>query len=186
MNKNKIKTSNGMKRVPHEFFNRKTLIVAKELLGKYLVRKVDGQIIREKITEIEAYIGPHDLACHASRGKTFRNTPMFNKPGTIYVYFTYGMHWMLNIVTEEEGFPSAVLIRGTKSFSGPGRLTKNLKIDKALNNQKLGAKSGLWIEYPSYKLSAKSYKLIRTPRIGINSTPEPWLSAPYRFKLEIN
>src|SRR3989344_9487559 len=97
-----------------DFFNRKTLVVAKDLLGKYLVRRYYSTsrkryvVAKEKITEVEAYVGPHDLACHSSRGKTARNEVMFREAGTIYVYFTYGMHWMLNIVTEEKDFPSAV------------------------------------------------------------------------------
>src|SRR4051812_28041733 len=126
-----------MKTLPKHFFNRKTLTVANDLLGKYLVREIDGEIIREKIIETEAYIGPHDLACHSSRGRTERNKIMFEEAGTIYIYFTYGMHWMLNIVTEEKDFPSAVLIRGLENVSGPARLTKKLKIDKGLNGLKL-------------------------------------------------
>src|SRR3989344_3824994 len=132
--------------IKQAFFNRKTLIVAKDLLGKYLVRKVGKKIIRERITEVEAYIGPQDLACHSSRGRTPRCEPMFMEAGTIYIYFTYGMHWMLNIVTEKPDFPSAVLIRGTEQVSGPARLTKRFQIDKTLNGQMLGKKSGLWIE----------------------------------------
>lgn len=174
-----------MRKITPEFFNRKTVLVAKDLLGKYLVRRIDGKIVREMITEVEAYVGPHDLACHSSRGQTPRNTPMFGRPGTIYVYFTYGMHWMLNIVTEKEGFASAVLIRGTENFSGPGRITKNLKIDKTLNNQKLGLKANLWVE-EDLKIGNSKLKISKSPRIGINYAPEPWLSAPYRFKLEIN
>jgi DNA-3-methyladenine glycosylase len=177
-----------MRVLPHSFFNRKTLTVARELIGKYLSRKVDGRIIRQKITEVEAYVGPHDLACHSSRGKTARNSPMFCEAGTIYVYFTYGMHWMLNIVTEEKDFPAAVLIRGTENISGPARLTKALKIDKSLNGLKLGKKSGLWIESD---LSARKGgsanpsggKIVRTPRIGI-SYAGPWAEKPYRFILE--
>lgn len=172
----------AVKKIPNNFFNRKTETVAKELLGKYLVRRVGGKVVREMITEVEAYVGPHDLACHSSRGQTKRNEPMFGKPGTIYVYFTYGMHWMLNIITEEKDFPAGVLIRGTENFSGPGRLTKNLKIDKTLNNQMLGVKSGLWIEGDE-KIKGK-LKIIKTPRIGINYAPEPWCSAPLRFVLK--
>lgn len=170
-----------MKRVSLAFFNRKTEEVAQDLLGKYLVRRVGSKIIRERIVEVEAYVGPHDLACHSSRGKTKRNEPMFGKPGTIYTYFTYGMHWMLNIITEERDFPAGILIRGTENFSGPGRLTKNLKIDKTLNNQKLGTKSGLWIEEGKLR---PNDTVIRTPRIGISYAPEPWCSAPLRFVLK--
>src|SRR3989344_1000157 len=86
--------------------------VAHSLLGKYLVRRVNGKTKAYKITETEAYVGPHDKASHAHRGKTKRNEVMFGPPGHWYVYFTYGMHYMLNIVTGRDGYPSAVLIRG--------------------------------------------------------------------------
>ena len=170
-----------MKMLPHSFFQRKTLCVAEDLIGKYLVRKVDGKIIREKITEVEAYVGAHDLACHSSRGKTERNKIMFEEAGTIYVYFTYGMHWMLNIVTEEKDCPTAVLIRGTEKVSGPARLTKRFKIDKMLNGKMLGKKSGLWIE-DGEKVSKK--KILRTQRIGVAYAKEGWAEKPYRFVLK--
>lgn len=173
--------------LPNLFFNRKTLVVAKELLGKYLVRKVNGKVIREKIIETEAYVGPHDLACHSSRGRTVRNTPMFGEAGTIYVYFIYGMHWMLNIVTEKKNYPSAVLIRGTRHFKGPAVVTKNLKIDKNLNGKLLGRKSGLWIAAPAVASSEgrkiKS-KIVETPRIGVSYAGEKWAKKPYRFLLK--
>lgn len=171
-----------MKRLPRSFFQRKTLRVAKELVGQYLVRKIENKIVREKITETEAYVGPHDLACHSSKGKTDRNAPMFAEAGTIYVYFTYGMHWMLNIVTEEKDFPAAVLIRGTEKISGPARLTKALKIDKRLNGKKLGKKSGLWFEY-DLKIENRKLKIIRTPRIGVAYAGSIWSKKPYRFVL---
>lgn len=172
-----------MKTLPHSFFNRKTLRVAQDLIGKYLVREIDGEIIREKIIETEAYVGPHDLACHSSRGRTKRCEPMFGKAGTIYVYFTYGMHWMLNIVTEEKGNPCAVLIRGTEKVSGPARLTKKLKIDKKLNGEMLGKKSGLWIEFDP-KIENSKLKILRTPRIGVAYAGSGWAEKPYRFILK--
>ncbi len=169
-----------MKTLPNTFFNRKTLTVARELIGKTLVRKVGKKMIRQKITETEAYVGPHDLACHSSHGKTERNKIMFCEAGTIYVYFTYGMHWMLNIVTESAGFPSAVLIRGTETVSGPARLTKALRIDKKLNGLKLGRKSGLWIE-SDLKIKNSKLKILRTPRIGVDYAKDGWAEKPYRF-----
>lgn len=172
-----------MKTLPHSFFERKTLVVAKDLIGKYLVREVDGKIIREKIVETEAYVGEHDLACHTRSGKTRRNEVMYREAGTIYVYFTYGMHWMLNLVTEKEGCGTAVLIRGTENITGPARLTKALKIDKALNGQKLGKKSGLWIE-EDLKIENRKLKIIRTPRIGVSYAREGWAEKPYRFLLQ--
>ena len=179
-----------MKTLPTSFFNRKTLTVAKELIGKYLVRKYYSTshkryvVAKEKITEVEAYVGPHDLACHSSKGRTKRCEPMFGKAGTIYVYFTYGIHWMLNIVTEEKDFPAAVLIRGTEHVSGPARLTKKFKIDKMLNGKRLGKKTGLWIESPSLKASAYRGKILRTPRIGVSYALNGWAKKPYRFILK--
>ena len=163
--------------------NKKTLRVARDLIGKILVRKIGKKIIRERITETEAYIGPHDLACHSSRGKTKRNEVMYCVAGTIYVYFTYGMHWMLNIVTEEEGFPAAVLIRGTENFKGPARLTKALQIDKSLNGKKLGKKAGLWIEN-DLKIKNSKLKISRLPRVGIPYAGDIWKNKLYRFVLK--
>src|SRR3989338_6335159 len=100
-----------MIKLKHEFFNRKTLLVARELLGKYLVRKIGNKTIRAKIVETEAYCGPDDLACHASRGLTPRTKVMFGPPGHAYVYLIYGMYHCLNIVTEKKRWPAAVLIR---------------------------------------------------------------------------
>jgi DNA-3-methyladenine glycosylase len=173
-----------------EFFNRKTLVVAKDLVGKILVRKIGKKTLRSKITEVEAYVGPHDLASHSSRGKTARNEIMFREAGTIYVYFTYGMHWMFNIVTEKKDFPSAVLIRGTESVSGPARLTKHFKIDKKLNGKMLSKKSGLWIEEGQtknamiYHSSKTKRKIVRTPRIGVTYAGEIWANKKYRFVLK--
>src|SRR5687767_4392651 len=133
-----------MKVDPNKFFKSKTLTVAKELLGKTLVRQIGNKIIRERITEVEAYIGPHDLACHSSKGRTARTEIMFKEAGTIYVYLIYGMYWMLNIVTEEKDYPAAILIRGTENVSGPGRVTREFDIDKKLNGKLLGKESGLW------------------------------------------
>ncbi len=147
------------------------------------MRKVGDEILREKITEVEAYIGPHDLACHSSRGRTPRCEPMFMEAGTIYVYFTYGMHWMLNIVTEEIDFPAAVLIRGTEGVSGPAILTKKFKIDKNLNGKTLGKKSDLWIE-ENQNEKIKNQNVIRTPRIGVAYSGEIWTNKPYRFLLK--
>src|SRR6185436_20546414 len=122
-----------MKKVlARKFFERNALTVARELLGKYLVRKVGQKTVAYKITEVEAYIGPHDLASHASKGRTKRTEVMFGHPGHWYVYLIYGMYEMLNIVTDKFNYPSAVLIRGVEGVSGPGRLTKTLKITRAL------------------------------------------------------
>lgn len=167
--------------IKQQFFNRSAIKVAQDLLGCFLIRKIGGEIIKAKIVETEAYVGPHDLASHASRGRTARNTVMFGAPGMIYVYFTYGLHFMLNIVTGEIGYPAAVLIRAVepaansrltiaelkKLFSGPARLTKALAIDKSFNNQPIFAKKhGLWLEN---KLTViKPGRICRATRIGVD------------------
>ena len=174
----------------HDFFERPTPIVARELLGKYLVRKVGRKTIALLITETEAYHGFNDKASHASRGQTSRNTPMFGRAGTMYVYFTYGMHWMLNIVCGKEGYPAAVLIRGAGSIEGPAKLTKALGIDKRLNAKKLSKPSGLWIEnrlppgraggQGGIKITKKD--ILTTPRVGIHYAGA-WKRKLWRFVL---
>ena len=163
--------------LPLSFFDRDTVQVAKSLLNACLVRRYRGETKRYKITEVEAYDGFHDRASHASRGKTLRNAPMWGKAGHWYVYFTYGMHFILNIVTREEGYPGAVLIRGTQEISGPARLTKNLHIDKKLNGKPASMKSGLWIE-KGKRLKEKIYV---SPRIGVSSAGKFWANKKWRF-----
>lgn len=164
-----------------KFFNRSALKVAKELLGKFLVRRLGKKEIALMITEVEAYDGPKDKASHASRGKTERNKVMFGEAGNWYVYFTYGMHWMLNIVTGPKNYPAAVLIRGAGEISGPARLTKFLKIDKKFNGQPANKKTGLWIEDRGVKISPKIIK--RNKRIGVAYAGD-WADKPYRFTLK--
>jgi len=164
-----------------KFFNRSTITVSKELIGKYLVRNVRGREYAYMIIETEAYDGFEDKASHAYRGKTKRNEIMFQDAGKIYVYLTYGMHFMLNIVTGKEEYPAAVLIRGVEGITGPGRITKALKINKSLNAKLLNKNSGLWIEDRGVKI--KKEDIIKTPRIGINYAEE-WKDKPYRFLLE--
>ena len=129
-----------------KFFDRPAEEVAPELLGKFLVRRVGQREIVAMITEVEAYTGAEDLACHAHCGKTARNAPTFAPPGRWYVYFCYGMHWILNAVTGPGANPSAVLIRGVQNVSGPGRLTARFRIGKAFNNATISPAAGLWIE----------------------------------------
>jgi DNA-3-methyladenine glycosylase len=157
-----------------EFYNRKTLIVAQDLLGCFLVRKIGKKIIRAKIVEVEAYNGPKDLASHASRGKTERNKIMFDKPGTIYVYFTYGMYFMFNIVTERKDYPAAILVRAVeiedvdiKRTNGPAKLTKILQINKSHNGLSVCTnKSGLWVENRKEKISP--WQIKKAKRVGID------------------
>jgi DNA-3-methyladenine glycosylase len=169
------------KRLLISFFNRSAPIVASELIGKYLVRKIGARVTAYMITETEAYEGLKDKASHASRGKTKRNEIMFRDAGHIYVYFTYGMHWMLNIVTGAEEYPAAVLIRGVKGISGPARLTKKLKIDGKMNGEIMGGKAGLWIENRGTQISPR--KIQRTPRIGIKYAGPVWSKKKWRFLL---
>ncbi len=164
------------------FYNRNTLKVAKDLLGCFLVREYKGKMIRAIITETEAYRGFHDLASHASRGKTPRNAIMFGEPGRAYIYLIYGMHSMLNVVTEDVDYPAAVLIRGVvpvetrliaslpriaslPQLDGPGKLTKFLHIDKSLNGHDLTNGKKLWIELPMKK---EKFKIIKSPRVGVD------------------
>ncbi len=163
-----------------EFFNRNARVVARDLLGKYLCRKVNGETLCFKIVETESYEGLKDKASHAHRGQTPRNTPMFGKAGTIYVYFTYGMHWMLNLTCDREGYPSAVLVRGIEGAIGPARLTKKLGIDKLLTGKMLGKKTGLWVE----ERETEKLQIQRTPRIGIDSSGPEWSQKLYRFVLK--
>lgn len=171
------------------FFKRPTLLVAEELLGKYLVRKIgkkpfdsaQGKEIALQITEVEAYDGPEDRASHGSRGKTKRNAAMFGPAGRWYVYFVYGMYWMLNVVTREEGYPAAVLIRGTKEVNGPGRLAKFLKIDSSLCGLETGRQCGLWFEDRGEKVSPKA--IVRMARVGVSYAGPAWAKKPYRFLL---
>ncbi len=172
-----------MKTLGPDFFNRKTLKVTQELLGKYLVRDFgNGEKKAYKITEVEAYVGVHDLASHASKGRTKRTEILYSHPGTIYVYFVYGVHWMLNVVTEPKEYPSAILIRGVEGIVGPGRVTKQLRITGALNGTIAGKKSGLWFEDRGEIIKAKDIE--RTPRIGVNYAGEIWAAKPYRFVLK--
>ncbi|RJQ36673.1 DNA-3-methyladenine glycosylase [Candidatus Parcubacteria bacterium] len=165
-----------------KFFDRPTLVVAKDLLGKYLVRKRGRREIAAMITEVEAYVGPHDLASHASRGKTIRNSIMFGPPGYWYVYFTYGMHWMLNVVTEREAYPAAILMRGIEGVIGPARVTKALGIDGRLNRMPAMYKTGLWIEDRGAKIPPRAIR--RSPRIGVDYAGA-WRAKPWRFSISL-
>ncbi len=166
--------------ISSKFFNRKTTVVTKDLLGKYLVRQVGKKVFREKITEVEAYVGPNDLASHSSKGRTLRTEIMYQKGGTLYVYFIYGMHFMLNVVTEEKDYPAAILIRATEHFKGPGVLTRELGINKNLNGKVAHKKSGLWFE----DHSEKNIKIKSSARIGVDYAGPLWSKKKYRFTLE--
>ncbi|MBI2046463.1 MAG: DNA-3-methyladenine glycosylase [Parcubacteria group bacterium] len=161
-----------------KFFCRDTRVVARELLGKFLVRRVGKKEKALMITETEAYDGPDDKASHAHRGKTARNAVMFGKAGRFYVYLVYGVHQMLNIVTDKNGYPAAVLIRSAGEYDGPGKLSKILRINRQLNEKKAMRTSGLWIEDRGMIIPKKEIK--KTPRIGVAYAGE-WAKKPYRF-----
>ena len=185
-------------RLSGSFFARDTVLVARELVGKRLVHLDGGGRISGIITETEAYRGEEDLACHCRAGRTPRTAVMYGPPGVAYIYFVYGMHWLLNIVTEKEGYPGAVLIRALAPeegldiiarrrngrpqkhwTNGPAKLCQALGIDGKVNGMNTcSANAVVFIETGSEIHSS----LIReTPRIGLDSVPEPWLSKPWRF-----
>lgn len=184
--------------LPRDFYRRQVQTVARELLGKRLVQIFDGQRAAGIIIESEAYDGEQDQACHARSGKTARNAAMYGEAGRAYIYFTYGMHWMLNCVSGEDGYPAAVLIRAIHPVEGvniiqenrsgverknwcdgPAKLTKALAITGEFNEFDLcDPNSPLFIEEG---IAFKDEEVQTTPRIGIQNTPEPWLSQPWRF-----
>lgn len=164
-----------MRIVDCEFFNQPATILAPLLLGKVLCRKIGDDVLRAKITEVEAYCGQSDSACHSARGKTERTKVMWEQGGTVYVYLCYGMHNMLNIVCAGEA-PEAVLIRGVEGAKGPGRVTKFLEISRLQNAIDLKTSNELWLE------DAPPATTFHTgPRIGIDYAREPDKSAPLRF-----
>lgn len=167
------------KALTEEFFDRPTLEVTRDLLGKLLCRRMEAGVRRLRVAEVEAYDGPQDKACHAHRGRTPRNEVMFGPAGKWYVYLCYGMHWMLNAVTGPSDFPAAVLIRGCLEVTGPGRLTKNLEVDRRQDREDISRSTGLWIEDDG--LWVMDEEIERTPRIGIGYAGANWVEKPYRF-----
>ena len=163
------------------FYQQDVLLAAPALLGKLLCRRLgDGTILRGRITETEAYRGADDSACHASRGRTPRNAVMFRPGGACYVYLCYGVHSLLNVITGGEGEPQGALIRGIEGAVGPGRVTKALQIDRALNGLDLIAPGPLWIEDDGF-----SPEMIRTgPRVGIAYASAEDQARPWRFFCE--
>jgi len=169
--------------LPPAFFARDTVVVAQALLGQLLVSVVGGRRCLARIVETEAYVGPHDPACHAAGWRrTPRNEALYGPPGRAYVYFTYGMHWCVNVVTEPRGYPAAVLLRAAEPLAGlpamrrrrggvedavlaagPARLTQALGIDRRLDGHDLAARP-LWIAAGS---RVPQRRIVAGPRIGI-------------------
>jgi DNA-3-methyladenine glycosylase len=186
-------------KLSRSFYQQPTVEVARQLLGKYLVRKHPDGTTVGRIVESEAYIGPEDKACHASRGRTPRTEIMFGQAGHAYIYLIYGFHYMLNIVTEEEDFPSAVLIRAveplkgielmrarrgvdelTNLASGPGKLCAAFAIDRTLNGDDMCGKI-IYVEDGGEPLP----KIATTPRIGVDYAGK-WKHKPWRFLIKGN
>lgn len=179
-----------MSNVSRDFFEQDTLQVARELLGKIIVRQVDGRTIKGKIIETEAYIGIGDKACHARHGKTKRNEVMWGEAGCAYIYLCMGLHYLLNIVTEDVGFPAAVLIRKIEPLSGldpalksygPGNLTKYLQINMEMNGIDFCSSSVLYIMDSGEKVKDNDIKEL--PRVGIDYAEEH-KNLPWRFVLK--
>jgi DNA-3-methyladenine glycosylase len=187
-------------KLPRSFYSRPALEVASDLLGKVLVRRLGRRRLSGRIVETEAYVGPHDLACHASKGHTPRTSVMFGPPGHAYVYMIYGFYFCLNVVTEPVGYPAAVLIRGieplenvdlmrelrnnpgrdTNIASGPGKLCMAMSIDKQLNGADLLGTT-IWIEDSNLDPGP-----IRTsPRVGVDYAGE-YKDKPWRFYVDGN
>lgn len=168
-------------KLKRDFYLRPTLNVARDLLGKFLVHKIDGKICAAQIVETEAYAGFDDLACHGSRGVTKRNEVMFHRGGYAYVYLIYGIHHCLNLVTEKENYPSAVLIRGLDylNANGPGRLCREFKIKKETHNGLDLTGDILWVE----DRGKKPKNIRKTKRIGVNYAKHcaDW---PWRFVID--
>lgn len=198
-----------LSKLPSAFYARPARSVAQALLGKKLVRRLNGRILSGIIVETEAYCDAEelDLACHGERVNNAQPTPrtavMFGPAGFAYVYFTYGIHWLFNVVTGQEGQPNAVLIRALQPVdgieemielrgkrplaqltNGPAKLTQALGIDKSHNGANLCQPDGvIWIEEA---LAVPQSQIAVGPRIGMGKTPEPWYSIPWRYWLADN
>lgn len=175
-------------RLPRDFYARKTKVVARALLGKYLVHVVDGVARIGRIVETEAYLGPGDMAAHTARGETPRTRAMFGPPGHAYVYFVYGMHHCMNVVTEAEGIGTAVLLRALEPVAnlagptnGPARLCKAMAIDLADYARDLCADT-LYLTEPPRR---HRFAIVTSTRVGVDYAGE-WASKPLRFYIRDN
>jgi DNA-3-methyladenine glycosylase len=186
-----------MTRLSRDFFARDTLAVARDLLGQRLVRVLDGARLSGRIVEVEAYVGEEDQACHARCGRTERNAPMYGPPGHAYVYFVYGMHHCLNVVTGREGYPAAALIRALEPLegievmrarrggrpdaqltSGPARLCHALDIDRRFNGTDLCAPDALLFLEENAPMPDEA--IATGPRVGVRGG-ETAVTIPWRF-----
>lgn len=187
-----------------DFYNRDTLVVARDLLGCWLLREHNGEQTAARIVETEAYCGAEDSACHTHRRRSPRTEAMFGPAGHAYVYLVYGMHWLLNVVTEPEDSPCAVLIRaveptaneaamyvtrqatGKQLSNGPGKLTRALGIDKALYGHDMTQGNQLWISPAAHDDGLTTGPIATGPRVGIDYAKPEHRDAPWRLWLEGN
>jgi DNA-3-methyladenine glycosylase len=177
-----------MRKLPRSFYDRGTILVARELLGKYLVHESRCVERIGRIVEVEAYLGPHDLAAHSARGLTERTKIMFGPPGHAYVYLIYGMYYCMNVVTEREGHASAVLLRAVEPVKnvkgrtqGPGLLCNALRIDKRLNAHDL-LSDDFYIAVPP---KTDPFTIVKRPRIGVDYAKH-WAKRQLRFYIKGN
>ncbi|MFH0909850.1 MAG: DNA-3-methyladenine glycosylase [bacterium] len=177
-----------MRKLPRSFYDRDTILVARELLGKFLVH-IDRDVKRVgRIVETEAYLGPHDLAAHSAKGRTERTKVMFGPPGFAYVYMIYGMHFCMNVVTQREGHASAVLLRAVEPVKqvcgrtqGPGLLCKAMHIDKRLNGHDLLSRNF----HIAAGADTAPFTTVKRPRIGVDYAG-PWAKRHLRFYIKGN
>jgi DNA-3-methyladenine glycosylase len=171
--------------LPRTFYERDTHVVAKDLLGKLVIRELNGKQIIGRICEVESYVGEDDRACHAAKGRTRRTEVMYGEAGHAYVYMIYGMYFCLNVVTEGKDFPAAVLLRAvtpveniSEKTNGPGKLCRAFAIDRTLNTHDLTKKSELIITHDGTRID--QHDIIATPRIGVAYAGEDAL-LPWRY-----
>ena len=164
-------------RIDNSFYNQSALDAAPQLVGKILcLKRESGEILRMRITETECYMGVEDTACHASRGKTPRNSALWQEGGFTYVYLCYGMYNMFNIITGEEDDPQGVLIRGVEGYQGPGKFTKFAGIDKSFDRLDMKTSQKLWLEDDGYLP-----ELFLSPRVGIDYAEKNDRESLWRF-----
>jgi DNA-3-methyladenine glycosylase len=176
-------------RLPRPFYDRDTIDVARDLLGKHLVHRVAGVERIGRIVETEAYLGPHDLAAHSAKGLTPRTRVMFGPPGHAYVYFVYGMHWCMNVVTQAEGAASAVLLRAVEPVknlegrsNGPALLCRAMGIDGRMNGEDLVGRTLFLAE----QRDEGEVRIVCRPRIGVDYAGHRWARRLLRFYIRGN
>jgi len=186
-------------RLKRNFYTQAALKLAKNLLGKYIIRRYRNRLIKGRIVETEAYIGPKDKASHSYLGrKTKRNRAEYLAGGHIYIYLVYGMHWQLNISAGKEGSPECVLIRaleptdsGKQNLSlsrpqeapnGPGKLCRYLKLNKSFYGEDLTKSERIWLQSSGKKVAASN--IVAARRIGIDYAGPYWANKKWRFYIK--